>query len=100
MLSLRPETHAPQVIQACVVAYDEDVSLLDIHLTNGAVYRVTHPGHAAQIYEKLTPGGTLTADQVGWLDAHYRVPPQIDSRARLRLLLRNLRQELRTRSTR
>lgn len=67
--------------------------MLNLRLTDGAEFCIVNAGHARIIHEKLHPGGRLTAAQREWLE-QFRIAPRMDSRTRLRVMLRGLRCEL------
>lgn len=80
--------------QVVVAAYDEDTSVLNMRLTDGAAFRVDNAGHAEAMRRKITPGGRISAHQREWLE-RYRVEARSASYERLMALLRQLRKELR-----
>lgn len=79
-------------------SYDHDTGVLSIHLMSGEHYYVTNAGHAKRIKDKISPGGRLNVEQLGFL-AQYLVPRRgemtAENRARLREKIKNLRDELR-----
>lgn len=85
--------------QALVVAYDHDTAVLGLRLSDGAEYQVTNAGHAQIIRKKISPGGMISIKQYDWLE-RYRVFAKSNNRARLLMLLKSLRQEIRNLSSR
>lgn len=90
MTTLHRDTEASSLV------YDDDTGTLDVRLVCGTEFRILNAGHARAIYEKIPPGGRITAAQREWLEP-FRVATRVDRRDRLRLLLKSLRQELRMR---
>lgn len=80
-------------LSVAVASYEQDTSVLNVKMADGAEYCVDNAGHARTIHLHIRKFSRISASQRIWLE-RYRRPPREEPRERLRALLKTLRLQL------